>query len=134
MDGQNIPVCTDENLQFYRSLNLQALSLDRVRRGRSALQTPNLKIRASWARRIGGVANGTEARKDRDRWNRIRNGGCRGRWGCTCGRRIGRGGGSALRRIIALVIGRARRRVFCNAGDGNEISVRLLIARCGRRS
>lgn len=75
MDGQNGPVCTDENLQFYRPLNLLALRLDRVRRGRSALQAPNLKIRASWARRIGGVANGTETRKDRDGWNRIRSGG-----------------------------------------------------------
>ncbi len=64
MDGLNGPVCTDENLQFYRSLNLLALRLDRVRRGRSALQASNLKIRAGWAGGIGGVANGTEARKD----------------------------------------------------------------------
>ena len=75
MDGQNIPVGTDEDLQFHRSLYLLAQRLDRVRRGRSALQAPNLKIGASLARRIGGVANGTEARKDRDGWNRIRNGG-----------------------------------------------------------
>ena len=33
MDSEYVAVCTDENFQFYYSLNLLALSLDRVGRG-----------------------------------------------------------------------------------------------------
>jgi hypothetical protein len=37
VDSQDVAVGTDENFQFYRSLNLLALRFDRVRRGWSTL-------------------------------------------------------------------------------------------------
>ena len=69
MDSQYAAVCADKNLQFYRSLNLLALRLDWVGRGRPALEPANLKVRACGVGGIGWASNGAETGKDRDGWN-----------------------------------------------------------------
>ena len=73
MDGQYVPICTDENFELYNSLNLLALGFDGVRGRWSTLQAADLKIRARRARGIGCGSNGAKAGKDQDGWNRIWN-------------------------------------------------------------